>query len=103
MTVVGYIALFLLVILVLALIAFYFLTEYIWMDSLGFETIFTTILGNKILLVSVGFLLFGVSSFFTLYWIRRSYLSHFDPVQLPKMMLERKKMMLIMIGISIVI
>lgn len=103
MTVIGYIALFLLVILVLAFIAFYFLTEYIWMGSLGFETIFTTILGNKILLVSIGFLLFGVSSFFTLFWIRRSYLRHFDPVQLPKIMLDRKKMMLIMIGISIVI
>src|SRR4051812_40050074 len=87
---IGYVALVVLAIMIMGSFIFQFLTEYIWMDSLGFEKVFTTILANRILLSVIGFLLFAVGSFITLSWIRRSYMSHFDPRQLPKIMLNRK-------------
>lgn len=99
----GYIVSSIGLLIFISLLAFHFLTEYIWMDSLGFKAIFTTILGNKILLVVIGFLLFSCASFFTFSWIRRSYMSHFSPAQLPQIVVDKKKITWIMIGISIVI
>src|SRR5690625_3251030 len=100
---VGYIALIIGVLLFGGIFAFSFLTEYIWMDSIGFSSVFTTVFQNKIILVVIGFLLFALSSYFTLFWIRRSYLSHFRPAQLPPLILNKKLMTWIMIGISVVI
>src|SRR5699024_9191111 len=98
-----YTVLFLLLAFIIALVVFQFLTEYIWMDTLGFAQVFTTILKSKISLVVAGFVLFALTTYVTLFWIRRSYLSHFDAIQLPKIMLDRKKMTWIFIGISVVI
>lgn len=100
---IGYTVLFLLLAFIIALVVFQFLTEYIWMDTLGFAQVFTTILKSKISLVVAGFVLFALTTYVTLFWIRRSYLSHFDAIQLPKIMLDRKKMTWIFIGISVVI
>src|SRR5699024_7989756 len=100
---IGYTVLFLLLAFIIALVVFQYLTEYIWMDTLGFAQVFTTIIKSKITLVAVGFVLFAAVTYITLFWIRRSYLSHFDTVQLPKIMLDRKKMTWIFIGISFVV
>lgn len=101
--IIGYIILIIGIILIGGIFAFSFLTEYIWMDSLKFATVFTTVFKNKVILVVIGFLLFAVTSYVTLFWIRRSYLSHFSRAQLPSLILDRKIMTWIMIGISIIV
>src|SRR5690625_3129827 len=101
--IVGYSALIVGILIIAALITYSFLTEYIWMDSLGFSTVFTTVFKNKIILIVIGFLLFAVSSYFTMFWIRRSYLSHFSRAQLPTIILNKKAMTWIMIGISVIV
>src|SRR5690625_7170467 len=58
---------------------------------------------NKIILAVIGFLLFAVSIFFTLYWIHRSYTNHFTRRQVPKILLEKKKVFMLIIGLSIII
>src|SRR5699024_4892265 len=68
------------------------LKEYVWMDTVGFESVFTTILYSKISLGVIGFLLFGILTFITLYWIRRSYISHFHKGQLPTFITNGKLM-----------
>jgi len=65
--------------------------------------VFTTVFKNKVILVVIGFLLFAITSYVTLFWIRRSYLSHFSRAQLPSLILDRKIMTWIMIGISIIV
>src|SRR5690625_1802171 len=99
----GYIALSIFILISLMLFVFHFFTEYIWMGSLGYSEIFTTVLWNKIILAGIGFLLFAVSIFFTLYWIHRSYTNHFTRRQLPKILLEKKKVFMMIIGLSIII
>src|SRR5690625_2838701 len=101
--IIGYIILIIGIILIGGIFAFSFLTEYIWMDSLKFATVFTTVFKNKVILVVIGFLLFAITSYVTLFWIRRSYLSHFSRAQLPSLILDRKIMTWIMIGVSIVV
>lgn len=60
------------------------------MDSVGYETVYTTILYSKATLGIVGFLLFAILTFATLYWIRKSYLSHFSKAQLPDFFMNQK-------------
>ncbi|GAA0430805.1 UPF0182 family protein [Lentibacillus halophilus] len=90
--------------LILALIVIFFsiglITDYIWMDTLNYASVFTTVLTSKILLGVSGFVLFAVGTFITLYWIRRSYIKHFDSSQLPPILLRWKPVMLIMLAIS---
>jgi uncharacterized protein len=80
-----------------------FLTDYIWMDSLGFRNLFTTILGSKVLLAGIGFIVFFVLSAITFFWVRNTYISHLKHEQLPPIILEKKKSSAIVFGISIVI
>ncbi|MEW9677115.1 UPF0182 family protein [Lentibacillus sp. L22] len=100
---IGYVVLIIILLAVVGLSSVKVLTDYIWMDSLGFEQIFTTTLGSKILLGIIGFLLFAACTFITLFWIRRSYLKHFDRHQLPPILLQRKWITLITLGISVFI
>src|SRR5690625_3622008 len=87
--IVGYSVLIIGFLIIAALITFSFLTEYIWMDSLGFSTVFTTVFKSKIILIVIGFLLFAVSSYFIMFLIRRFYLSHFIRAQLLPLILNR--------------
>ncbi|MGY0693924.1 UPF0182 family membrane protein [Virgibacillus sp. FSP13] len=100
---IGYVFLVIVLIMIIGLLSNQLITDYIWMDSLGFSQVFTTVLGSKVLLGVIGFVLFAICTYFTVFWIRRSYISHFDQVQLPKIMFSRKKMTLIMLGISVLI
>ncbi|SFB07246.1 hypothetical protein SAMN04488072_106197 [Lentibacillus halodurans] len=100
---VGYVVLAIILIVIAGLFALQWITDYIWMDSLGFSGVFTTILTSKVLLGVAGFVLFAAGTFFTLFWIRRSYIKHFDSSQLPPILEKRKIMMLMMLGISAVI
>lgn len=89
--------------LIIGFIVANWLIDYIWMDTLGFNTVFLTIFTSKVSLGLAGFLLFFIFTYFTLYWIRRSYLSHFGKEQLPPFMLHRKRTNLIILGGSIFI
>ena len=75
---------------VIGMIAFQWTTDYIWMESLDFGTVFTTILYSKLTLGAIGFVIFGFVIWLTVYWIRRSYLTHFDRHQLPAFLYEKK-------------
>lgn len=76
--------------IVIVSLGFEIATKYIWMDSLDFSKVYTTILYSKTILGVSGFLLFFILSFITFYWIRQSYLKQFNPVQLPAV-IENKR------------
>ena len=83
---------------IIFLLSLHWITDYIWMDSLGFEKVYTTILGSKVLLGLIGFLLFFILTYVTLAWIRKSYLGHFHSNQLPPIIEHKKSSRLIMMG-----
>ncbi|ALX49312.1 UPF0182 family protein [Lentibacillus amyloliquefaciens] len=100
---IGYIVLGIILAVIIGLFALQLITDYIWMDSLNYGNVFTTILTSKVLLGVAGFILFAVTTFFTIFWIRRSYLKHFTSSQLPPLLEKRKTMMGIMLAISAVV
>lgn len=97
------ILIFVIVVVVLGGVAVHFWTDYIWMDSLGFGSVFTTILGSKVLLAGAGFLLFAGAMFVTSVWIYRTYVHELAAEQLPPLFFSRKKVYAILLGISAVI
>src|SRR5690625_7026609 len=62
-------------IIISVIAAYKLLKEYVWMDTVGFASVFTTILYSKISSGVIGFLLFGFLFFITLYYITRSLIS----------------------------
>jgi len=100
---VGTVVAVLLFVVIIALITFQWLTNYIWMDTLGFEKVFTTIFTSKIYLGVAGFLLFSLITYFTLFWIRFSYMGHLGPEGVPPIIRYRKSSTLIMLAISLFI
>lgn len=58
-------------------------SEYIWMDTLGFAQVFITIFSTRIILFAIGFLLFGGTLFITLLGIRRAFARMYIPDELP--------------------
>ncbi|WP_249871700.1 UPF0182 family membrane protein [Oceanobacillus saliphilus] len=82
-----------LLLFILGTVAFQWTTEYIWMDSVGFSAVFTKVLGSKLMLGAAGFVIFGFVTWLTVFWVRRSYLSHFDPNQLPAFFYQKKMVM----------
>lgn len=93
-------AILMVLILVLGVPVFNWIVDYIWMDTLGFGKVFTTILGGKILLIVCGFLLFSIVTYITLFWIRHSYLKHFQSYELPRFILNRKTSHITMIVVA---
>lgn len=91
------------IVIVLGWPTFKWFTDYIWMETLGFGDVFSTILSSKIILGAVGFVLFSVTTFITLFWIRRTYMGHFGPQQLPPFVTKGKVMNSIISFIAIII
>ncbi len=89
-----------LLLLILGIASFQWIIDYIWMDHLGFKTVFTTILGSKIMLGVIGFLLFSILMYITLSWIRKSYIGHLSKEQLPAFITKKKQSIPAMLGIS---
>nr|WP_164218025.1 UPF0182 family protein [Virgibacillus sp. YIM 98842] len=89
-----------LLLLILGIASFQWIIDYIWMDHLGFKTVFTTILGSKIMLGVIGFLLFSILMYITLSWIRKSYVGHLSKEQLPAFITKKKQSIPAMLGIS---
>ncbi|MFX9027548.1 hypothetical protein ABTN22_19055, partial [Acinetobacter baumannii] len=72
-------------------------------DSLDFGSVYTTILGTKVMLGAAGFVLFTAATFLTLVWVRRSYSGHFDVHSLPPILQQRKKITWLFAGIAIAV
>src|SRR5690625_4995318 len=85
-----YITISIIILLIILYAGFQIYTNYIWMDTVGFSTIYTTILSSKVLLALSGFILFFILTFGTLYWIRLSYMNHFGHAQLPLFVVNKK-------------
>lgn len=98
---IGTVVAVLLFLFIVGLMTFQWFTDYIWMDTLGFGKVFTTIFTTKIYLGLAGFLLFGIITYITLFWIRHSYLGHLRPEGVPPIIRHRKSSQLIMIAVSI--
>nr|WP_173918788.1 UPF0182 family protein [Halobacillus sp. Marseille-Q1614] len=92
---------FLLIVLFIGWLSLSWITDYIWMDSLGFKQVYMTVLGSKVLLGGVGFLLFFIVTYWTFAWIRRNYLGHFKPEQLPGLVQSNKWSRLSILAISL--
>ncbi len=87
---VGFGTIFIMLLVISAIAGYKILKEYVWMGSVGFDSVYTTILYSKATLGIVGFLLFSILTFITLFWIRRSYISHFNKEQLPPFLINGK-------------
>ena len=97
----GFVALVLAVILLI--LGYRILREYVWMDSVGFESVYTKILLSKVGLAVIGFVLFFTFMYVTLAWIRRSYMKHFHENQLPSFIKSKKAMALAIGVISLIV
>src|SRR5690625_1394312 len=89
-----------LLLLIIGITSYQWIIDYIWMDHLNFESVFTTILGSRIMLGVIGFLLFSILMYVTLSWIRKSYIGHLSKEQLPSLITNNKQSRLTMLGIS---
>src|SRR5699024_10712609 len=80
-----------------------FLANYRWMETLQFEKVYTTILYSKITLAAIGFILFFVMAFVTIYWIRFTYSKYFhNPRQLPVLFQSKKATIWTSLGLATV-
>lgn len=89
--------------LVFAIVGFQIATRYIWMDTLDFGSVYTTILYSKVTLGVTGFVLFFLLSFATFFWIRFSYMKQFSPAQLPVIISKNRYAYLLMVLASTLI
>lgn len=86
----SFISFLIVALLIILYVAFHIYTNYIWMDTLGFSSIYTTILSSKVMLGISGFVLFFLLTFGTLYWIRLSYMNQFKSGELPLFIINKK-------------
>lgn len=93
--------LFLLLIVVSGIVAYRIATNYIWMDSLDFASIYTTILYSKVTIGLTGFVVFFLLMYVTLFLIRYSYMKLFAPEQLPLVVVKNGFAQGIMIAAAI--
>nr|WP_246569916.1 UPF0182 family protein [Lentibacillus saliphilus] len=100
---IGYTVAIILLLVIGGIIANNLLVDYIWMDTIGFGDVFKTVLGSKVILGVAGFVIYGIATYMTLFWIRRTYLSHFDKVQLHPLFLNRKLATLVLLAASTVV
>ncbi|WP_337189815.1 UPF0182 family protein [Sediminibacillus terrae] len=92
---------FLVILLILGGLSLHWITDYIWMDSLGFQQVYTTILGSKILLGVIGFVVFAALTWITAAWIRKSFLKQFNPSQLPALIRSKRLSIFTILSISL--
>lgn len=86
----SFISFLIVALLIILYVAFHIYTNYIWMDTLGFSSIYTTILSSKVMLGISGFVIFFLLTFGTLYWIRLSYMNQFKSGELPLFIINKK-------------
>ncbi|RPF55336.1 UPF0182 family protein [Aquisalibacillus elongatus] len=92
----------LLPIVILGIIGFQIATNYIWLETLDFESVYMTILTSRVALGVIGFILFLVVGYITLSWIRKSYLTYLNPNVIPNMISSKKASRQVILLTSIV-
>jgi len=92
-----------LALIVIALIAFRIPTNYIWMDTLDFGSIYKTLLFSKITIGLTGFIIFFILTFITLFFIRYSFMKQFSPVQLLPVIRQKRLAYLTMLASAAVV
>ncbi|GEN45924.1 UPF0182 family membrane protein [Alkalibacillus haloalkaliphilus] len=102
LTPIKWLAIIIIPIIVIGLLSLSWITEYIWMGSLGFEQVFTTVLFSRAALGGVGFVLYFVVAYITLYWIHKSYIHFLNHSMIPNILLNKKSAYAIVFSISIV-
>ncbi|WP_188206440.1 UPF0182 family membrane protein [Alkalibacillus aidingensis] len=85
-----WIGMILIPLVIIGLLSLNWITEYIWMESVGFENVFTTILFSRITLGVIGFVLYFLVTFTTLFWIHRAYIHFLDHAMIPRIILNKK-------------
>lgn len=94
---------FIVLIIIVGWLSLSWITDYIWMQTLGFESVYTSILTTKVLLGVIGFLLFSILTYVTLAWIRRAFVGQFNQEQLPPIVREKRWSRLSMLAVSLFI
>nr|WP_156645472.1 UPF0182 family protein [Lentibacillus sp. JNUCC-1] len=93
----------LLFIVIVGMMSMNLFVDYIWMDTIGFAGVFKTVLSSKVILGLSGFVIYGLTTYLTLFWIYRTYMSHFDRVQLHPLLLKRKLVTAVLLLASVVV
>lgn len=91
----------LIVLFLLVSISFDWITDYIWMGTVGYQDSFMTILTSKLMLGVVGFILFSVVTYIMFSWMRKVYLGFFSNEQLPAFIHSKKQSRLLMLAIAV--
>lgn len=100
---IGYIVLSIVALFVISAAVLGMMAKYVWMDTLGYNDVYMTILTSKVILGVSGFLLFFICTLVTLIWIRSSYLKQFRARQLPGVVYFKKPAYAIMVVVGIII
>ncbi|WP_027964238.1 UPF0182 family protein [Halalkalibacillus halophilus] len=96
-----WIGMILIPLIVIGMLTFNWLTDYIWMQSTGYENVYTTVLMSKLILGAIGFVLYFLITYFTLFWIHRSYVYFLDRSTLPTLILNKKYARIIIFVVAI--
>ncbi|WP_337194037.1 UPF0182 family protein [Pontibacillus yanchengensis] len=96
-------AMILFVLLILSLLSFNWITDYIWMGTVGYQESYMTILTSKLMLGVVGFIVFSIFSYIMFSWVRRVYVGYFTNEQLPGVVTSKKLSRLLLLLISLII
>ncbi|WP_241657246.1 UPF0182 family protein [Halobacillus salinus] len=97
----GKMAMILFVVLILVSISFSWITDYIWMGTVGYRDSFMTILTSKLMLGVVGFLLFSIVTYIMFSWMRKVYVGYFSAEQLPGFINSKKASRLLMLSVAL--
>ncbi|NIK11050.1 UPF0182 family protein [Alkalibacillus almallahensis] len=88
--------------IIIGLLSFNWIIEYIWMDSVGYEQVFTTILMSRVSLGLIGFILYFVVAYVTFFWIHRAYIKFLNKETIPPILLKKKSAYTIIFLIALI-
>lgn len=92
------------ILLIVGITAYRIATSYIWMDTLNFGSIYTTILYSKVIIGLTGFIVFFILTYITLYFIQRSYSRYFPLMNANIFIVGKKRWMYgVMVIIAIIV
>ena len=94
---------FFIILALLVLLSLNWVTEYIWMGTVGYQETYMTILTSKVMLGIVGFIVFSIFTYITLSWIRRVYVGYFSAEQLPGIVTNKKQSRLVVLSAALLV
>ncbi|MET3682661.1 uncharacterized membrane protein (UPF0182 family) [Alkalibacillus flavidus] len=88
--------------IIIGLLSFNWFIDYIWMDSVGYQQVFTTIFMTRLGLGIAGFILYFIVAYVTLFWIHRAYMTFLKPSTIPPILVNKKSANLIILSVAII-